>query len=120
METNPISSVLVALKPMLPKIQPVMTPVSEFIADLLEAKLGNIPEAELLNTIGINNANSDPNGVLDLLVDLHDRIGVFVTRMNDGEFESWTQPTAEPADTDLRQIDTDIRSGEKSAVLELP
>ena len=119
---NPLTDILGAMAPLMPARQPVKNPVSEFIADLLEAKLGDIPEAELLNIIGINNANSDPNGVLDLLVDLHDRIGVFVTRMQDGEFKEWTAPeaTAEPADTDLRQIDTDIRSGEKSAVLELP
>lgn len=130
---SPIRSIMSALAPMMPARQPVMNPVSEFIADLLEAKLGDIPEAELLNIIGINNANSDPNGVLDLLVDLHDRIGVFVTRVQDGEFKEWTTPEATAADdatievggdasadTDLRQIDTDIRSGEKSAVLELP
>lgn len=111
MEMNPIASVLAALKPMLPKKQPVRNPVSEFVADLLEEKFGDIPEAELLNIIGINNSNADPNGVLDLLVDLHERIGVFVTRMQDGEFENWTAPEAETETEPTPEAD---------AVLELP
>lgn len=119
---SPLGHIMSALAPMMPPRQPVKNPVSEFLDDILTEHLGDGGEAELLHTIAVNNGNEDPNGILDLLVDLHDRIGVFVTRMQDGEFKEWTAPeaTAEPADTDLRQIDTDIRSGEKSAVLELP
>ena len=130
---SPIQNIMAALSPLLPSSQPVKNPVSEFLDNLLTEKYGDAAETELLHLIVVNSANEDPNGVLEMMVDLHDRIGVFVTRVQDGEFKEWTTPEATAADdatievggdasadTDLRQIDTDIRSGEKSAVLELP
>ena len=95
---------------MMPDREPIANPVSEFLDGLLDERFGDAPEGELLRTIVINNSNGDPNGVIELLVQLHDKIGVFVTRLQDGEFKEW-QPPVEP-EPEL--------TAEAEAVLELP
>ena len=101
---------------MMPKRSPVANPVSEFVLALLEDVTHNAPEAELLHTIAVNGANSDPNGVIDMLVGLHEKIGVFIVAMNDGEFREWTAPEPDAAELGLDVPDPDMAE----AVLELP
>ena len=79
---------------MMPKKQPIANPVSEFCDQLLTERLRDAPEADILHLIVVNGANADPNGVIDILVEMHDKIGEFITAMNDGEFKEWQPPEA--------------------------
>ena len=101
---------------MMPKKQPIANPVSEFCDNLLTERFQDAPESDLLHLIVVNGANADPNGVIDMLVDLHDKIGDFITRMNDGEFREWTAPEPDAAELGLDVPDPDMAE----AVLELP
>ena len=102
--------------PMMPKKQPIANPVSEFCDQLLTDRFKNAPEAHLLHLIVVNGANADPNGVLNLLADLYNEIGEFITRMNDGEFSEWMPPGAMPAS----DVTIDIPHETDESVLELP
>ena len=103
---------------MLPKKQPIANPVSEFCDNLLTERFQDAPESDLLHLIVVNGANADPNGVIDMLVELHDKIGDFVTKMNDGEFREWTAPEPEPV-KDAAELNLLVPEVD-SAVLELP
>ena len=87
-----MADMMAMMAPLIPSQQPVRNPVAEFTLNLVRSATKGAEEGKLIETIVVNNSNANPNGVIEMLIDLHNRIGDFVEALNNNEFDDWKSP----------------------------
>jgi len=112
MKNKMLTQVLSVLSASIPDAEPD-NPVSVWLTEEFERTFPDSEEVGLLRRIAVDSANNDPNGVLELLVGLHNRIGAFVSELTAAQERE--DGTGEPSPEE----DEDVLT-EPEDVLELP